>query len=222
MQCVKLIADRKGTELTDLSQTIEAKSNQLNADDLISGPRTITITKVRANPESKEQPIAINFEGDNGKPFLPCKSMRRVLVHVWGKDGASYVGRSLTLYRDPTVLWGGVAVAGVRISHMSEIKNDVTISLTANNKSRKPFTVKPLAVTPAHPAPPTQDTPPEMTETEAMQHATVAAKKGTDSFREWWNTEQGIACRTLIKPKIDELKAIAAKADIPTDDDFPL
>jgi len=210
--------------LTDLSQTIEAKSNQLNADDLISGPRTITITKVRANPESKEQPIAINFDGDNGKPFLPCKSMRRVLVHVWGKDGASYVGRSLTLYRDPTVLWGGVAVGGVRISHMSDIKQSVTMSLTANNKSRKPYTVNPLAsVVRSDPVQtPAPDAPSSVTETEAMQHATQAAKKGTDAFREWWNTEQGIECRALIKPKIDELKAIAAKADIPTDDDFPL
>jgi len=214
-------------KLIDLSQTIEAKSNQLNADDLISGPRTITITKVRANPESKEQPIAINFEGDNGKPFLPCKSMRRVLVHVWGKDGASYVGRSLTLYRDPTVLWGGVAVGGVRISHMSDIKQSVTMSLTANNKSRKPFTVNPLAGVKPQSIPSAQpDTLQDtLTLEQAMQYATSSANKGTESFRGWWNTEQGIACRGLIKPKIDELKAIAAKADKPPppdDDDFPL
>ena len=151
-------------------------------------------------------------------------------MHVWGKDGASYVGRSLTIYRDPTVLWGGVAVGGVRISHMSDIKHDVTMSLTANNKSRKPYTVKPLAVAqqPSQTPPAeTPETPPGITEQQAMQHATAAANKGSDAFRAWWNTEQGIECRALVKPKIEELKAIAAKADAPPppppdDDDFPM
>lgn len=130
--------------MTDLSLTIAPKSDQLNADDLIAGPITIRITKVSANPSSAEQPIAINFEGDNGKPYLPCKSMRRVLVHVWGKDGATYAGRSMTLYRDPKVLFGGLAVGGIRISHMSHLDSDVTMALTATRQSKKPYTVHPL------------------------------------------------------------------------------
>lgn len=67
--------------MTDLSQTIAPKSDQLNADDLIGGPRTIKVTRVSAMKEP-DQPIAIYFEGDNGKPYKPGKSMRRVLVHV--------------------------------------------------------------------------------------------------------------------------------------------
>ena len=134
--------------MTDLSLTIAPKSDQLNADDLIAGPRTITITKVSANPESSEQPVSIFFEGDNGKPYRPCKSMRRVLVHTWGKDGNSYPGRTMTLYCDPTVQFGGLAVGGIRISHLSHIDQPMTMALTATKKSRKPFTVKPLVVTP--------------------------------------------------------------------------
>ena len=72
--------------MTDLAKTIEPKSDQLNADDLIAGPRTIVITAVRANAGSAEQPVSISFEGDDGKPYKPCKSMRRVMVHVWGPD----------------------------------------------------------------------------------------------------------------------------------------
>jgi hypothetical protein len=132
--------------VTDLSLTIAPKSDQLNSDDLISGPRTIKITKVSANPESAEQPVSIFFEGDNGKPYRPCKSMRRVLVHVWGKDGHGYAGRSLTLYRDPAVQFGGLAVGGIRISHLSDIKQSVTMALTATRANRKPFTVNPLAI----------------------------------------------------------------------------
>jgi hypothetical protein len=130
--------------MTDLSTTIAPKSDQLNADDLISGPRTITITGV--SYASAEQPIAISFEGDDRKPYMPCKSMRRVLVQVWGKDGNQYTGRSLTLYRDKEVIFGGQPVGGIRISHMTGIDKAVTMALTATRASRKPFTVKPLAI----------------------------------------------------------------------------
>jgi hypothetical protein len=131
----------------DVGATIAPKSDQLNADDLIVGPRTITLTavKARASTGQGDQPIALCFDGDNGKPYLPCKSMRRVLVHCWGRDGAAYVGRSLTLYRDETVAFGGATVGGIRISHMSDLDRAVTMSLTASKASRKPFTVKPLA-----------------------------------------------------------------------------
>ncbi|MFN9114873.1 MAG: hypothetical protein ACK5XN_32840, partial [Bacteroidota bacterium] len=95
--------------MTDMSQTIAPKSDQLNADDLISGPRTIEVAKV-ALSGSAEQPVAIGFKGDNGKPFKPCKSMRRVMVRVWGTDGNAYVGRRMTIYRDDSVTWGGQAV----------------------------------------------------------------------------------------------------------------
>lgn len=133
--------------MTDLSLTVDPKSLQLNADDLIAGPRTIKVTKVTANQTSAEQPVAIFFEGDNGKPYLPCKSMRRVLIQVWGKDGSQYPGRSMTLYRDPEVQFGGLKVGGIRISHVTNIDAPVTMALTATRASRKPFTVKPLVLT---------------------------------------------------------------------------
>ena len=134
--------------MTDLSKTIEPKSDQINADDLIAGPKNIKITKVSACPGSAEQPIAIYFEGDNGKPYKPCKSMRRVLVNIWGADGGEYVGRSMTLYRDDKVVFGGLAVGGIRISHVSNIDRDVTLVLTASKASRKPFVVQPLVIEP--------------------------------------------------------------------------
>lgn len=130
--------------MTDLSSTIAPKSDQMNADDLISGPMTITVTKV--SKESGEQPIAVYYNGDNGKPFKPCKSMRRVLVNFWGKDGLAYVGRSMTLFRDENVRFGGDAVGGIRISHLSHISQELTMPLTASRGHRKPYTVKPLQV----------------------------------------------------------------------------
>ncbi|WP_227439225.1 hypothetical protein [Methylobacterium sp. W2] len=46
--------------MTDLSRTITPKSDQLNADDLIGGPRTITVSRV-SNTGKPDQPIAVNF-----------------------------------------------------------------------------------------------------------------------------------------------------------------
>lgn len=131
--------------MTDLTQTIIAKSDQVNADDLTGGPRTITITKVSADTSSSEQPIVISIEGDS-KVYKPCKTVRRLLVAVWGANGAEYVGRSVTLYRDPTVKWGGLEVGGIRISHMSHIDKPVTIALTATRGNKRPVTVSPLVV----------------------------------------------------------------------------
>ncbi|QXE86001.1 hypothetical protein KP003_16800 [Geomonas nitrogeniifigens] len=131
--------------MIDISKTTTPKSDQLNFDDFVGGqPMTIKITKVTA--VNGDQPIAVHYENDNGKPWKPCKSMRRVLVNVWGRDGNEYVGRSLILYGDPTVAFGGAAVGGIRISHMSHIDAPFTMALTATRASRKPFTVKPLVV----------------------------------------------------------------------------
>jgi hypothetical protein len=130
--------------VTDITKTCEPKSDQLNADDLIGG-RTITIKITAVSLLAGDQPVSLNYEGDQGKPYKPCKSMRRVLVNAWGSDGNKYVGRSLTLYRDDKVTFGGVAVGGIRISHMSDIPETMTVALTATRAIRKPFTVKPLA-----------------------------------------------------------------------------
>lgn len=130
--------------MIDLRGTIKPKSDQINADDLIGGPVTIRITGVSV--AEGEQPVSISFDGDGGKPFKPGKSMRRVLVNLWGPDGETYVGRSLTIYRDEQVIYGGVEVGGIRISHMSHLQRETTMALTATKAKRKPFTVRPLVV----------------------------------------------------------------------------
>lgn len=135
--------------MVDMSQTIAPKSDQLNADDLIGGPRTITITRVTGNEGNAEQPVNIFFEGDNGKPFRPCKSMRRVMVKIWGKDASKYARQSMTLFRDPKVQWGGMEVGGIRISHMTGLEKREVMALTASNRARKPYTVTPLTDVPA-------------------------------------------------------------------------
>jgi len=134
----------------DITATLEAKSSQLNTDDLIAGAKTITITKVSAG--SAEQPVAVSFKGDSGKPWYPCKSMRRVLVAAWGADASQYVGRRVTLFRDPGVTYGGIQVGGIRVSHLSDLDGPLSIALTVTRQKRSPYKVQPLPASPASPA----------------------------------------------------------------------
>jgi hypothetical protein len=137
----------------DMTPTLEAKSNQLTSDDLIAGPKTITVTKVAAG--NNEQPVAISYEGDQGKPWYPCKSMRRVLVAAWGADAKGYIGRSMTLFRDPEVSYGGIKVGGIRISHLSDLDSPLSIALTVTRQKRSPYKVQPLKAPAPAPAPDT-------------------------------------------------------------------
>lgn len=151
----------------NLSATIIPKSDQLNADDLISGPRTIRISAVEAG--SAEQPVSIYYDGDNKRPYKPSKSMRRVLVAIWGADGEKYIGRRLTIYRDPLIKFGGEAVGGICISHASHITEPVQIALTVTRGKRKPFCVDPLTVT---------------SEQAARLDELLAAARGVNGFNE--------------------------------------
>ena len=131
--------------MIDLSKTITPKSDQLNADDLIAGDRVITIREVRIVRDIN-QPVAIFYDGDEGKPYKPCKSMRRVLVMLWGPDGQTYIGRSLCLFRDKTVNFGGVEVGGIRISKMSNIPSEQKLSLTVSKSKKSTVTIAPLVI----------------------------------------------------------------------------
>lgn len=124
----------------DLSKTIIPKSDQLNADDLISGARTIKIRDIKGGA-TDEQPVMIYFYGDNNKPFKPCKSMRRVLVQLWGADGLQFIGRRLTIYRDESVKWAGVDVGGIRVSHASHIAENTRVLVTTAKNKRVPMTI---------------------------------------------------------------------------------
>lgn len=132
------------TEPLDMSQFIEAKSDQLNADDLIGRNLTIRVTRVTGS--DGDQPVAIHFEGDNNKPFKPCKTIRRVLVAVWGRYANDYVGRSMTLYRDDTVQFGGLQVGGIRISHMSHIDKEMTVVVAKSKGKKAGMKILPLKV----------------------------------------------------------------------------
>lgn len=132
-------------DVTDLRTTIVPKSDQLNAEQLLGGPMTVTVTDVRVG-SGDEQPVEIHYEGENGRPYKPCKTMRKVLIFAWGADGREWVGKSMTLYCDVNVKFGGEAVGGIRISHLSDIPKRMNVSLTATRGKKALYEIEPLKV----------------------------------------------------------------------------
>lgn len=135
----------------DMTASIIPRSDQINADDLIAGPVTVTVDSVSAG--SAEQPVDVHLVEFPDRAFRPSKSMRRVMVAAWGPDTTAYAGRRLTLYREPSIRFGKDEVGGIRISHLSDITAPLKVALTVTRGKREPFIVQPLPdappVTPA-------------------------------------------------------------------------
>lgn len=132
--------------MTTLAEALAPRSDQLNADDLIAGPRTLKITNARIAKDGRDIKVIINFEGDNGKPWKPCKTMGRAMVMAWAvTDEKQFIGKSVRVYRDPTVRFGDQGeVGGIRISHMSHIDKPVNVKLTVSQGKKGMFTFAPL------------------------------------------------------------------------------
>lgn len=125
----------------DLTESIAPKSDQLDAIDLISGPRTFTIERVTAN--NADQPFNFHLR-EFPRVWRPGLSMRRVIVKAWGPQADNYVGKRVTLYCDETVRFGNDVTGGTRISHMSGIDRKLTIPLIVKRGKSAMYTVEPL------------------------------------------------------------------------------
>lgn len=125
------------TKLT-LRDTIIPKSDQLNYDDVMAGPLTVRVTGLAAG--SPDQPVIVRVaDAATGEPlrdYKPCKSMRRVLIACWGDRGRDWIGRTMRLVGDPTVMFGGVKVGGIRIAAVSGIAEPRRIMLTTTRSKR--------------------------------------------------------------------------------------
>lgn len=133
----------------DMSASIAPKSDQLDAIELVAGPRTFTIEKVAQN--NAEQPWNFHL-AEFPRPWRPGKSMLRVMAAAWGLDGNKYAGHRVTLYCDSTVQFGNETVGGTRISHMTGIDKPLRVPLLVKRGKSAVFTVQPLKEAPPAPA----------------------------------------------------------------------
>lgn len=130
--------------VNDIGPTLAAKSDQLNAADLMGGPITVTMGSIKVD-RSKDQPVIIQI-GDGRQPFKPCLSMRRALAAIYGESSKEWSGNSLTLYCDPTVTMKGAVVGGIRISHATGINGSIDIPLRKNRHLVEVVTIYQLTI----------------------------------------------------------------------------
>lgn len=164
----------------DITDTLAPRSDQLNAEDLLTGPRTVTVEKVTKG--TAEQPVNIHLVEFPGRPFKPSKTVRRILVAAWGAEASKYTGRRMMLYRDPSVRFGGQDVGGIRVSALSHIESRMTIHLTVTRGKRAPFTVEPL---PDGPPPIDQAAVTEIIDRIAAAESLDALKKISAELKSW-------------------------------------
>ena len=205
--------------MPDLSDTIIAKSDQLNADDLMGGAITVKVTNVTKSTVDGQSMFSVHYEGDNNKPFKPCKTMRRVMVAIWGKDGNLYKGKFMTLYRDPDVKYAGEMVGGIRISHMSNLDKPKRLVLTATNKSKKPVVIQPLAQQKptASPEPEPEPEQPQIDTESLIKTGDQVVQTGYTTYTQWTGSLTPEE-RAAIKHKHQEWKKTAIEADSDNDE----
>jgi hypothetical protein len=126
----------------DVSETILAKSDQINAIDLIE-PTVVTVVDVKAGPADQPVHIITDKYGTE-RPFKPSKTVRRDLVKAWGKEARDWIGRSMELYNEPTVLWAGKQVGGIRISALSDIPKPIQTAHTITRGKYTEVTIRVL------------------------------------------------------------------------------
>lgn len=128
--------------IDSIRRAMQAKSDQLNAEDLLAGPRTIRIS----GGVEKEGRIRLNFDGDQGRPWVLSKTALRVLAASWGDDPSKWIGLSCTVFCDETVVYGGKEVGGIRVSHVEGIQAPRSLNLTVTRGKKKEHVIQPLVV----------------------------------------------------------------------------
>lgn len=101
----------------ELLETAQARSDQINSDDLINTHVDVTIKAVQRGP-TKEQALQIALE-ETDKFYRPSKTFRRALIGCFGDEPANWVGQRIRLVRNPDTTFGGVKVGGIEVSHAS-------------------------------------------------------------------------------------------------------
>ncbi len=126
--------------MADVSFAMEAKSDQLNAVDIMGYEPVIRVRDVIV--KKGDQPVSVYYDGDNNRPWKPSKGMIRILAAAWGRDSAAWIGKYAQIYCDPNVVYAGKPVGGVRIRALSDIdQRGMTFTITINRQKREPYPV---------------------------------------------------------------------------------
>jgi len=159
--------------MDEWASALEAKSDQINAIDLIGGPQTFTIESVSHG--TPEQPMNIHLVESPGKAYRPSRTMRRFMAKTWGWPPTTWAGKRLTIYRNPKTRFGKDEVGGIEISHVSDISAPMTFVLPGAKGARpKSWTAQPLVES-------VQEVPADVIETATKAHA----EGNLEAYKQW-------------------------------------
>lgn len=197
----------------DVTKMCAAKSDQINAIDLISGPRIAKITDVKIFTET-DQPIHVVLDGDTKRPWKCSKTSVRTLAALYSNDASKWIGKHIEIYCDETVLWGGQPVGGIRQSKAEGLTSPKRLMLTKSRTKKETVVINPLSADEIaeHYEKKNEDEEPKLDEGEVRSDARDAARQGKESFKAWWKdatSEQ----RQIANGIIDELKALTESAE---------
>jgi len=130
------------SEEWDISESLIAKSDQMNNADLMGGPVIVQVISV-VHKSDQDQPTRIRVSGGH-MAYKPCKSMRRILGKAWGNDIRKWPGRWIELYRDPEVTFGKKETGGIRIRSLSHIEHDFDETLQIRRGVYQKFKIRKL------------------------------------------------------------------------------
>lgn len=134
------------TQDVDIRAAVKPRSDQLNFENFLTGPQTFTVSKV--TPGDRDHPVFIHMVECPATPYKPSKGMLKCIAQPdgWGDKSSQWVGKEITLYGDPTVIYGGVEVGGIKIGALSGINGDFETLISARRGVRKPHLIKKLEV----------------------------------------------------------------------------
>lgn len=93
-------------------------STYLSKDD-VAIPIILTIAEVQhvtlKGDNGDEQKVAAYFVEPDSKPFILNNTNWMVLEDAFGEDSDLWKGKSIELFKDPSVMFGGKRVGGVRV-----------------------------------------------------------------------------------------------------------
>ena len=130
----------------DIRAATKPKSDQLNYETFLTGPQTFTVSKV--TPGDRDHPVFIHMNECPATPYKPSKGMLKCIAQPdgWGDKSSQWVGKSITLYGDPTVIYGGVEVGGIKVAAISDINGDYETLISARRGVRKPHLIKKIVI----------------------------------------------------------------------------
>lgn len=176
----------------DVTKMCAAKSDQINAIDLISGPRIAKITDVKIFTET-DQPVHVVLDGDTKRPWKCSKTSVRTLAALYSNDASKWIGKHIEIYCDETVLWGGQPVGGVRQSKAEGIKSPKRLQLTKSRQKKESVVINPLTdeEIKAHYKSGTTDTAkpsrePIIDRAEMQRQVDAAKGMSPEEKKEWW------------------------------------